>query len=109
MRPALGNFASRYRSIFRHPDGVVPNTLALGYALGGHLLALVLLGMGGWWFVPGVLLLASSLVIAAFLIHECTHQTLFPPAKAGGPDRHAQLATVLAWLVGACYGDYPRI
>jgi fatty acid desaturase len=109
MRCALGNFASRYCSIFRHADGVLPNTLALGYALGGHLLALVLLGMGGWWFVPGVILLASSLVIAAFLIHECTHQTLFPSLKAGGPDRHTHLATVLAWLVGACYGDYQRI
>ena len=109
MRRALGNFASRYRSIFRHPDGVVPNTVALVYALGGYLVALVLLGLGGWWFAPGTLLLASSLVIAAFLIHECTHQTLFPLPRAGEGDRHVQLARVLAWLVCACYGDYQRI
>jgi len=97
-------------SLFRHADGVIPNMLAILYAVGGYGVGLALCGLGGGWWPVGVLLLASSLVVAAFLIHECTHQTLFAvPNQEGEPDRHVQLATALAWITGACYSDYRRI
>lgn len=92
-------------ALFRHADGRLPNVLAIGYAVLGYGGALLLLANAGpgWWPLA-VLWLAHSLVMAAFLLHECTHQSLFRDR-----DRHRQLAVLLGWLSGSCYGDYQRI
>jgi len=105
-QPAAPHSAS---SLFRDADGVIPNCLAIGYALAGYGAGLALCGAGGFWQALGIPLLASSLVIAAFLIHECTHQNLFEGPGEGQADRHEHLAAVLAWITGACYSDYRRI
>ena len=64
--------------LFRHRDGVVPNLLAFAYAFGGY--------AAGWWLitrgaivpaVAGTVLLAHAMVIAAYLVHECAHNTVF--------------------------------
>lgn len=89
----------------RYADGLMPNALALGYAVGGY--------VGGWalfyidnWLVnlAGIMLLAHSMVIAAYLIHECAHNTIF----ADNAD-NARLGRVLMWFTGACYGTYEEI
>ena len=63
--------------MFRHRDGVVPNLLAFAYAFGGY--------GAGWWLitrgaiapaVAGTVLLAHAMVIAAYLVHECAHNTV---------------------------------
>lgn len=95
--------------IFRHGDGVIPNLLAIGYAFGAYFLGLFLLSRSGIAFVGGIFLLAHSLVIAGYLIHECTHGTLFAPGKPGGRDLHRMLGTALGWLTGACYGSLEKI
>lgn len=91
--------------LFRHADGVLINSLAIAYSLLGYSVGLLLLTQSGLWFFAGILLLAHSLIIAAFLIHECTHQSLFN-VKHAGNDPHKYLGAVLSWLTGACYGTF---
>lgn len=89
----------------RYTDGLWPNPLALTYILVGY--------VSGWalFYIDnlpvnllGILLLAHSMVIAAYLIHECAHNTIF--AKNA---HNARLGRVLMWFTGACYGTYEEI
>ncbi|QLF93169.1 fatty acid desaturase [Pseudomonas sp. ABC1] len=89
-------------ALFRYPDGTLPNTLAMGYAVltyGGGLalllsphLALNLLG---------TLLLAHGMIIAAFLIHEFAHGTIFASAVT-----NERVGEFFGWLTGSCYQDF---
>ena len=89
----------------RYSDGVWPNTLALAYVLGGYIFGWALFYVNSWFAnLAGVLLLAHSMVIAAYLIHECAHNTIF----ADNAD-NARLGRVLMWFTGACYGTYEEI
>ena len=95
--------------LFRHSDGVVPNTLAIGYTFFGYGFSLYLLGQNGWLFLTGILLLAHSLIIAAYLLHECIHGTLFHQSTTNTTDGHRLLAEMLSWITGACYADFTKI
>ncbi len=72
----------------------------LGYVLGwfgilsGNLIVNIL----------ATLLLAHSMTIAAYMIHECGHNTVF---RANRPN--ARLGRFLNWICGACYGTYEDI
>lgn len=91
--------------ILRWEDGWLPNVLALGYAMGGYVLGLWAMAAPVWWLnAPGVLLVAHALVIAAYLIHECAHNTIFVDNR-----RNAALGEVLMWLTGAAYGRYEDV
>ncbi len=92
-------------TLFRHQDGVLPNLFAFAYAFGGYAL--------GWWLITregllpnalGTVLLGHAMVIAAYLVHECAHNTLFADNA-----HNARLGRVLLWLTGACYGSYETI
>ncbi len=94
-----------YPTVFRHKDGVLPNVFGLSYVVTGYAV--------GWWLllqselllkVPGVLLLAHAMIIAAYFIHECAHNTLFADNA-----NNARLGAILLWLTGACYGTYEGI
>lgn len=94
-----------FKKLFRHRDGVIPNTLAFTYAFGGY--------AGGWWLITrnawlancaGTLLLAHAMIIAAYLIHECAHNTLFADNQ-----HNARIGNILLWITGACYGTYEGI
>lgn len=57
-----------------------------------------------WLNAAGVLLLAHSMVIAAYFIHECAHDSLFKMS------RHNRLfGEFLLWIAGASYSDYEAI
>ena len=95
----------RTESIWRSEDGAVPNLLALLYVLIGHSGGLWLIMQPSIWSVlPGVLLTAHSMVIAAYLVHECAHNTIF---KRNADNR--LLGEMLLWLVGSAYADYEDI
>lgn len=90
---------------FRYADGRLPNTLALIYAFAGWVL--------GFWLttrssIPanliGVVVLGHAMIIAAYLVHECAHNTLFKSNEA-----NARLGKVLLWLCGGCYATYEDI
>lgn len=92
-------FAHRY---LRHPDGLAPNLAALGFALAGYAGGLLLITRdNGWANLIGVALLAEAMVVAAYLIHECAHNTIFKSNAA-----NARLGRALNWLTGGCYGTY---
>ena len=91
--------------ILRREDGRLPNALALAYALGGYALGLWACAAPAWWLnVLGVLLTAHALVIAAYLVHECAHNTIFADNR-----RNAALGEFLLWLTGAGYGRYEDV
>ena len=94
------------QSVWKDPlRGKRYNLLALGYAVVGYVLGWAGLLSGSLWLaVPATLLLGHSMVIAAYMIHECAHNTVFSDNK-----RNARLGKALSWLVGGCYGSYEGI
>jgi acyl-lipid omega-6 desaturase (Delta-12 desaturase) len=91
--------------LLRHTDGLWPNAAALGYCLAAQAVGLLLITRGA--FLPalaGVPLLAHGLVIGAYLIHECAHNTVFRDNRW-----NARLGEALNWLVGGACGSYEDI
>jgi len=85
---------------FKSPDGRFPNLALITYLLLAWPVALY--GLSSIpWFVPSLLLLASAMVLSAYLLHECLHNNIF--SSQAGNDR---LGKLLAWLVGAVYSPY---
>jgi fatty acid desaturase len=90
------------RRIFRHAEGVLPNTLALAYTLAGYTVGVALLTAGHW--LPnllGVLLTAHCLVYAAYFIHEFAHQSIFRTAEANN-----RWGVMMSWIAGSCYAPF---
>jgi len=82
------------------PNALVVTYVLLGWPAGVWLLTLPAL----WASVLGVLLTAHTLVCSAYLLHDCTHNLVFPGAWAN--DR---LGALLGWINGACVASYPDI
>jgi len=57
-----------------------------------------------WLNAAGVLLLAHGMVIAAYFIHECAHDSLFMK-----PEHNRRFGELLLWICGASYSDYEAI
>lgn len=90
---------------WRYSGGALPNLLALGYVVLGYSGGIgMLLADGVLWNLLGILLLGHSMVIAAYLIHECAHNTLF-----ANNTYNERLGRVLNWFSGGCYGDYAEL
>ena len=78
---------------------------AIFYALATYFAGWSLLFFGGWMgFLPGVIMLGHGMIIAAYLIHECAHNTLFKVNR-----HNLQLANLLGWICGSCYGTVEDI
>ncbi len=91
--------------LMREPEGTVPNLLALCYAIFGYTGGFALM-TGPLWYLDlaGMLLLTHSMIIAAYLIHEAAHYTLF---RARGHNRLA--GELMGWIAGASYASFDRI
>lgn len=93
------------QSVWKDARGRRLNLLALSYAVFGWLLGWAgLLSASLWVMIPATLLLGHSMVIGAFLIHECAHNTMFRDNA-----NNARMGKALSWLVGGCYGSYEGI
>jgi len=93
------------QSLFRDADGVRPNAVAIGFAAAGYALAVALIAAGSVVAAAaGSLLLAASLAVSAYLIHECAHGTLLRR-----PEHNARLGAALGWLAGACYAPFEAL
>ena len=91
--------------LLRYHDGLLPNALALGYGLVGYAGGLLLITRDSVLLaLAGVFLLAHALVISAYLLHECVHNTIFRDNRL-----NARLGAILSWLAGSAYGDYEGI
>jgi fatty acid desaturase len=94
--------AARTRTLFRYDDGVWPNIAILAYLFLGYVGGLALLVSSG--FIPSVLgaiLVAHTLSVSAYIIHECTHGTIFTR-----PADNDRLGKIMAWLNGAAIAPY---
>ena len=91
--------------MLREPAGLLHNGLALAYVAGGYVLGLAGLFSDSLPVALGsCLLLAHSMVIAAYLVHECAHNLVFHRAR-----HNARLGRVLSFVCGAAYGTYEDI
>ena len=91
--------------IWRDPEGIIPNLIAMGYAIAGHLAGIYLLLQPSIFsLVIGILLTGHTLVICAYLVHEAAHMTLFKSKK-----HNTLIGELLLWLTGASYASFDRI
>jgi fatty acid desaturase len=91
--------------LFRHADGALPNTLALGYALAGYAGGLWLMAAASWpWALAGTLWFAHALIVAAYLFHEFAHGTVFAT-----PEANTRGGVLMTWLTGSCYARYENL
>ena len=94
--------ASMTTSIFKEPLGLRYNGAALLYVVVAYMT-----GLAGLFHpsraikVVAVLLLAHSMIIAAYLIHDCGHQMVSMRSR-----HNARLGRAMSWLCGAAYGNY---
>jgi fatty acid desaturase len=93
------------RSLWREPAGALPNSLGLGYALTGYIAGFVLMAQSSWLLAAaGVLLTVHAMVIAAYLIHEAAHTTLF-----AAPAHNRIAGEAMSWIAGSAYASFERI
>ena len=85
-----------------YKDGFWPNTLAILYAVVGYGAGVALLTAPSYAAnAIGFVLLTHSLVIAAYLIHEFAHLTIF---RSSGLNNG--FGVLMSWLTGACYANF---
>ena len=88
--------------LFRHAGGAWPTLLTVTYTVLGWLVGIWMLTLPQISLnAVGVLLTAHTLIISAYLIHECVHQTLFAT-----PAANDRLGKLCGWLNGACIANY---
>jgi len=91
--------------LFRHPDGALPNTLALAYALTGYGVGLWGMAAASWpWALAATLWFAHALIVAAYLFHEFAHATIFTQ-----PEANTRGGVLMTWLTGSCYARYENL
>ena len=92
-------------SLFRFDDALIPNLIAWAYIFVTYCVGFVAMVLEPLWInLIGVLLLAHSMVIAAYFIHECAHDSVFKKR------RHNRLfGEALLWICGTLYSDYDAI
>jgi fatty acid desaturase len=93
------------RGLFRDRDAALANTLVLGWVCAAWLGSFALMGSRvAAADVAGVLLCVHAMVLAAYLIHEAAHQTLFAPAWA-----NAWAGEAMNFIAGSSYASFERI
>jgi fatty acid desaturase len=92
-------------SLFREPEGAWPNTLVLLGVSVGWAVSFVLMGADAVWLnIAGVLLCVQAMVLAAYLIHEAAHYTLFAT-----PAANRRVGEWVSFIAGAGYASFERI
>ena len=92
-------------ALFREHEGVVPNTAVLLWTSLGWLGSFAFMGAHAAVLnVIGVVLCTHCMVLAAYLIHEAAHQSLF--ASASGNRRIGEWCSFIA---GGSYASFERI
>ena len=91
--------------LFQHAAGLKYHGTALLYAVTAYLAGFAGLFSGNWLInALATVLLAHAMTIAAYMIHECGHNTVFRDNA-----NNARLGSFLTWLCGASYGTYEDI
>ena len=88
-----------------HREGLLYHGGAVAYATAGYVAGWIGIFQSNWLVaIPATLLLAHSMVVAAYLVHECAHNTVFASKRY-----NAALGKAMSWLCGAAYGTYEDI
>jgi fatty acid desaturase len=91
--------------LFHEPRGIIFHGGAVLYAVSGYMLGWYgLFSVNGLINLGATLWLAHAMVIAAYMIHECGHNTVFR-----SNDNNARLGRFLNWICGSCYGTFEDI
>ncbi len=90
------------QSIYRYPDGALPNTLALAatvllYPLGLALMMAAPVGLN----LLGLACMVLSLTWSAYFIHEFAHHAIFK-----SPEANSRWGVFMSWLNGSCYARF---
>jgi fatty acid desaturase len=94
-----------YRGLFRDRTAARANTSVLMWTCAGWLGSFALMGAHSAALnAAGVLLCAHTMVLAAYLIHEAAHQTLFAPHWA-----NAVAGETMNFIAGSSYASFQRI
>ncbi len=102
---AMGLFDSMGATLFKRAEGRYYHGGAVLYAVLGYGLALAGLFSASLTVqLLATILLAHAMVIAAYMIHECAHNTVFRNNA-----HNAFLGSALTWICGASYGTYEDI
>jgi len=89
-------------SLFKDRRGLAFHGMALAYALFGYAIGIAgLLAKSVAVKLLAMLLLAHAMTIAAYLLHECAHNTIFTTNA-----NNARMGRVLSWVVGSIYGSH---
>jgi fatty acid desaturase len=91
--------------LLNEPQGLRFHGGALLYSVVGYVLGFAGLFSASWMInLLAVLLLAHTMTIAAYLIHECGHNLIFKSMRD-----NTRLGRLLTWMCGASYGTYEDI
>ena len=92
-------------TLLKEPQGLRYHGVAVVYAFAAYLAGFAAIFQSSLAInLIGVLVLAHGMVIAAYLVHECGHNTVFRSAR-----HNAKLGRLMSWLCGAAYGTYEDI
>jgi fatty acid desaturase len=93
------------RGLFRDREAALANSLVLAWTCSGWLGSFALMNAkAGALNIAGVLICAHTMILAAYLIHEAAHQTLFAGHRA-----NALAGEVMNFIAGASYASFERI
>ena len=88
--------------IFKYRDGIAPNSIAFIYVLSAYVISIYWAAQSNLFLnCLALFFLSHSLIIAAYLLHECIHKTLF-----SNNSHNRWFAYLLSWITGSCYTDY---
>jgi len=93
------------RRFFRDRIGAVANPLVLGWTIAGWAGSFAALGAADPWInLVGVLICVHTMVLAAYLVHEAAHQTLFVDH-----DANRWAGEAMSFIAGSSYASFERI
>ncbi len=91
--------------LYRDGQAAFANTLVLFWTAAGWLASFPLMAAPHVWLnVAGVVLCTHTMVLAAYLIHESAHQTLFARAAA-----NRAVGEAMSFIAGSPYASFERI
>lgn len=97
--------ARQSAALFREPEGVIPNTVALLWTSILWLASFRLMGDDSIALnIAGVLACLHAMVLAAYLIHEAAHYTLFSSLTF-----NRWIGEWMSFVAGASYASFERI
>lgn len=92
-------------SLFRFNDALIPNLTAWVYMFTAYISGFSALMADALWInLLGVVVLAHAMIIAAYFIHECAHESLFKKSSY-----NRLFGELLLWICGSSYSDYKAI